>query len=107
MDITLFIFLTLIGLFFFVYGWEKDGISFIFLFLSVFIFLPLTFESFSISWYFNSNSTVTTYPVASREFTILFSILSMMAFLLTYIKIAIFVEENYNKKILNLGWLKK
>jgi hypothetical protein len=100
MDITFFIFLSLISLFLMFYGWQMEGINFIFLILSSAIFAMLALSSFEITWTYpmSTNSTVIDYTVTKQsiEFVRLFGLLSALSFLMALGKVAILAEQNLN-----------
>lgn len=102
MDITLFIFLSLISLFCMFYGWQTDGINFVFLILASGIFAVLSFSSFDISWTYamNMNGTVTNYVVTQQsiDFVRLYGLFSALSFVMALGKVAILAEEqlDYN-----------
>ncbi|AAM06596.1 hypothetical protein [Methanosarcina acetivorans] len=98
MDITFFIFLSLIALFLMFYGWQMNGVNFIFLILSSAIFLVLALSSSEITWTYVviSNSTAIDYTVTQRSivFARLYGLLSGLCFLMALAKLAILAEEN-------------
>lgn len=98
MDITLFIFLSLIAFFFMFYGWQMGGINFVFLLISFGIFAVLAFSSSEITWTYaiSSNSTIVDYTVTQRSmvFARLYGLLSLSCLPMTFAKLAILAEEN-------------
>lgn len=100
MDITFFIFLSLIGFFMLFYGWQTSGINFVFLLLSSAIFVILAMHSFEITWTYamNLNGTASNYVVtqSSTDFSRLYMLLSGLSFLMTLGKVAILAEETLN-----------
>ncbi|WP_440944920.1 hypothetical protein ACSAZL_12210 [Methanosarcina sp. T3] len=98
MDITFFIFLSLIAFFLMFYGWHQDGVNFVFLILSSAIFIVLAFSSSEITWTYAiiSNSTAIDYTVTQRSivFARLYGLLSGLCFLMAFAKLAILAEEN-------------
>jgi len=103
MDITIFIFLSIIAFFLMFYGWTYDGINFVFLILSSVIFIMLSNSAFDITWSSPEiyNSTISTYTIhyASPECAQLYNIFSVSAFLLTIGKVAVFAQSNLDIKI--------
>jgi len=98
MDITFFIFLSLIAFFFMFYGWHTGGVNFVFLLLSFIIFIVLSFSSSEITWTYVTitNSTAVDYTVTQRStvFARLYQLLSGLCFFMMIGKIAILAEEN-------------
>ena len=102
MDITFFILLSLISFFCTFYGWQTNGINFVFLLLASGIFAILSFSSFDITWTYamNLNGTATSYVVTQQsiDFVRLYGLLSLLSFVMALGKVAILAEEqlDYN-----------
>ena len=100
MDITFFIFLSLISLFFMIYGWQTSGINFMFLILSSAIFTILAFSSYEITWSYPviQNSTATAFVIteSSMEFARFYGLLAAIMFPYDARKSRNLAEENLN-----------
>ena len=100
MDITLFIFLSMITFFMMFYGWSQNGVNFVFLLISSGMFAVLAFSSFDITWSYPmlSGNSTTTYTIShvSVDFVRLYGLLSGLCFFMALGKVAIIAEENFN-----------